>query len=577
MNTEVINYNYLIELITGRVLLKVDSSSFDKCSRIAVVSEHKIELSTESLKVDFISIDSGATVEKISQKLAVEYDLIIVSPVIFQFIDQTRLVKLFEYLKSVLKNNGNIFIIAHSLPASVETLLFKESSDVDRANGASGASESIEDRRINLREYLEFIKKNKSIFSSFSAGSNKQLFNQMYNLIKAAFKNKNFDHKHIMNSTDESFLYVTTEKLNSIIEEAFKTCQIKYSSGFITVFSYRKSLTLDKYYENEQKEHQIDDWIIKTDNLRKKYKKANFYSVNSITLRIKAGSVYGILGPNGAGKTTTLSMLCGLMSPTEGQVEFKEITGKSGIKKLIGYVPQELALFHRLTAYENLYFFGRLYNLDRETMQKRAAYLMDIVGLSDRGHEIVHRYSTGMMRRLNLAIGLMHNPKIILLDEPTVGIDPQSRNCIFDAILKLKEEGMTILYTTHYMEEATKLCDTIAIMDHGRIIMKGNPVELVRHFGFNKIYFFAVVNAQEVLDGICSEFDEIYDVEYDKMKNLVVFIMKDAENTMLFIDSFNNYNRKNNLNFRLIKIEEPTLESLFLDLTGRTLRDYSEK
>jgi len=213
-------------------------------------------------------------------------------------------------------------------------------------------------------------------------------------------------------------------------------------------------------------------------------------AVRGISLQIAQGETLGVLGPNGAGKTTTLSMLATLLAPSSGDAW---IFGSSlrndawTVRRLVGLAPQEISLYPELTADENLRFLGRLYGLGGGRLRQRADELLDLVGLLPRRHDRVATYSGGMRRRLNLACSLLHAPRLLLLDEPTVGVDPQSRDKIFDSIRELARQGKTILYTTHYMEEAERLCDRIAIMDEGRIIANGTLRELLQLVGMGEI------------------------------------------------------------------------------------------
>ena len=220
-------------------------------------------------------------------------------------------------------------------------------------------------------------------------------------------------------------------------------------------------------------------WIIRTEGLSLRYRGSDADAVHDLEISIEKGTIHGILGPNGAGKTSTLSMLCGLLAPTRGRVRFSE-----GVdRRSIGLAPQDLALYPGLTGRENLAFFGRLYGVTGKEAGRRIDELLEMVGLEERGGDRVRRYSSGMKRRLNLAAGLVHSPTILLLDEPTVGIDPQSRNRILEAVLELRRTGASILYTTHYMEEASRLCDAIAIMDRGTVILEGEPSALEGEHG----------------------------------------------------------------------------------------------
>jgi ABC-2 type transport system ATP-binding protein len=224
--------------------------------------------------------------------------------------------------------------------------------------------------------------------------------------------------------------------------------------------------------------------MIEIRNLEKSY--SNIEALRGLSLTLKQGEIFGLLGPNGAGKTTLISILAGLVMPTrgEGLIEKKSIFRQTGdVKKIIGLVPQELSLYASLTGKENLNFFGRMYGVKRKALRERVSSLLDLAGLNDKRDDLVRTYSGGMKRRLNLACGLVHSPTYVLLDEPTVGVDPQSREHIFHNIRRLKEEGISILYTTHYIEEAEKLCDRVAIMDEGRIMAIGSTNDLFADHG----------------------------------------------------------------------------------------------
>ena len=208
-------------------------------------------------------------------------------------------------------------------------------------------------------------------------------------------------------------------------------------------------------------------------------------AVNGLSLRVRAGEVLGLLGPNGAGKSTTVSLAVGLLAPDSGSVAIEGLGDPKdpGVRRRLGVAPQALALYDLLTAEENLRFFGEVYGVPRTDLAPRVAWCLDFVELTDRKGDRVGTYSGGMKRRLNLAAALVHQPDLLLLDEPTVGVDPQSRNKIFDNIETLGREGRTIIYTTHYMEEAERLCDRIAIVDAGRLLALGTPAELVAVHG----------------------------------------------------------------------------------------------
>src|SRR5271154_5709889 len=211
--------------------------------------------------------------------------------------------------------------------------------------------------------------------------------------------------------------------------------------------------------------------MLQVDALKKSY--GNLVAVDGVSLHAGVGEIVGLLGPNGAGKTTTVSMIAGLIPPDSGSVRIdgRPLSGdRDPNKRRIGLVPQELALFDELTAQANLQLFAALYDLDGAAAQRAMGEALELVGLADRAQERVKNYSGGMKRRLNLAVALLHDPQILLLDEPTVGVDPQSRNAIFDNLEVLKQRGKTLVYTTHYMEEAERLCNRVIIIDHGKVV-----------------------------------------------------------------------------------------------------------
>ncbi len=222
--------------------------------------------------------------------------------------------------------------------------------------------------------------------------------------------------------------------------------------------------------------------VLIVENLVKTYKNSPTPAVNGLNFSILEGDVFGLLGPNGAGKTTTISIMTTLMKPTEGKVNifgFDVENNPVQVKEAIGLVPQDIALYVGLTARENLRFFGHMYGLKGSYLEIRVSECLDFVGLTPSADQRVGTFSGGMKRRANLAAGILHKPRLIFLDEPTVGIDPQSRSMLLERLIHLREEGVTMVYTTHYMEEAQSLCSSIAIMDEGRIIMQGPPQQLI--------------------------------------------------------------------------------------------------
>jgi ABC-2 type transport system ATP-binding protein len=224
-----------------------------------------------------------------------------------------------------------------------------------------------------------------------------------------------------------------------------------------------------------------DNNIIKINDLKKVYKKSRIFALNGLDLSINKGEVFGLLGPNGAGKTTTISILCGLLKPSSGNIYIQDKNLQcelSEIKKVFGVAPQEIALFSKLTLRENLQYFGKIYGLNKSELRTRITNLLELLGLDNKADQLIYTYSGGMKRRANLIAAVLHKPEILYLDEPTVGVDVQSRKVILDYILQLKQDGTTVIYTSHYLEEAEKICDRIAIIDHGKKITEGKPGEL---------------------------------------------------------------------------------------------------
>lgn len=226
--------------------------------------------------------------------------------------------------------------------------------------------------------------------------------------------------------------------------------------------------------------------MIQINELSKKYKSAENYAVKDLSLKVEDGEIYGLLGPNGAGKTTLISMLTSLLKPTSGSftidgLNFKE--NKNHLKQLIGIVPQEYALYPTLTAYENLQYFGSMYGIKGQTLKKSIDEHLEIMGLSKFSNNKTVTFSGGMKRRVNLIAGILHQPKVLFLDEPTVGVDVQSKNVIIDHLKLLNKQGTTIVYTSHHLNEAEVFCTRVAIIDNGEIIIKGIPSELVKDQG----------------------------------------------------------------------------------------------
>jgi ABC-2 type transport system ATP-binding protein len=294
-------------------------------------------------------------------------------------------------------------------------------------------------------------------------------------------------------------------------------------------------------------------------------------AVKGISLEIMQGEIFSLLGPNGAGKTTTISMMSGLLTPTDGDVIIAGhsiIRGTMAAKQVIGVVPQELALYPTLSARQNLAFFGKMYGLTGGELKKRVAEVLEFTGLTDRANDPIQEYSGGMKRRVNIGIGLLHRPQIIFLDEPTVGIDPQSRRNILDTVKQLNTQGMTVLYTTHYMEEAQELSNRVGIIDHGEIIALGTQEELTRVVGEEDSLIMAV---PDVPDSVIEKLGQIKGV--DKAAHTdgeIRLLAKDGR--VVLPDAIHVINEAG-LSLQSLEIREPTLESVFLHLTGRALRD----
>ena len=294
-------------------------------------------------------------------------------------------------------------------------------------------------------------------------------------------------------------------------------------------------------------------------------------AVDGVSFHIAAGERYGLLGPNGAGKTTTISMVCGLLRPHRGDVRVAGISVEENAiaaKAAIGYVPQEIALYPDLTARENLRFFGRLYGLKGPRREERVAACLDLVGLADRADERVDKYSGGMQRRLNIAAGLLHRPRLLVLDEPTVGVDPQSRNAILESVEALGTEGLAVLYTTHYMEEAQRLCDRIGILDEGKLIAEGTRTELVALMGGRDRVRLSADGDLTALSDALSRVDGIEQVT--TADGIVDLTVSDAHQALPRIFAAT---AAAGAALNGVDVVEPDLEAVFLHLTGKALRD----
>lgn len=294
-------------------------------------------------------------------------------------------------------------------------------------------------------------------------------------------------------------------------------------------------------------------------------------AVDGVSFSVAEGETYGLLGPNGAGKTTTISMVTGLLRPDGGTVSVlgqPMSAGSREARALVGLVPQELALYPDLTGEENLRFFGRLYDMGGRELEGRITEVLDVVGLETRRADKVSEYSGGMKRRLNIAVGLLHRPRLLILDEPTVGVDPQSRNSILEAVETLAGEGISVLYTTHYMEEAERLCDRVGIIDEGRLVAEGTRRELVAQVGQLDR---AELRGREELEAAAKAIDSVPGVvEVAVADQSITVLVKDASTVLpALIAAAGNAG----MSLSGVDIQEPDLEAVFLHLTGKALRD----
>ena len=294
-------------------------------------------------------------------------------------------------------------------------------------------------------------------------------------------------------------------------------------------------------------------------------------AVQGVSFNVAQGEIFSLLGPNGAGKTTTISMLSTLLRPDQGDAI---VMGSSirqdpmGVRSVLGVVPQEIALYEDLTARENLNFWGKMYGLRGKALRARVAEVLETIGLTDRAKEQVKKYSGGMKRRVNIGVALLHKPQVIYMDEPTVGIDPQSRRNILDSVVTLKNQGMTVLYTTHYMEEAQELSDHIGIMDNGELIAYGTHLELVKIVGeMDRLTLTVSAESERLIEA----WRRVAGVAQITSEDGSLSILADDSNLVLprLFDAA----AVQGVRITSIDIQEPNLEAVFLHLTGRALRD----
>jgi len=308
-------------------------------------------------------------------------------------------------------------------------------------------------------------------------------------------------------------------------------------------------------------------------------------AVNAVSLTIPKGTIYSLLGPNGAGKTTTISMISGLISPTSGDA----IIGGHSItkeplqaKRLLGVVPQEIALYPQLSARQNLEFFGKMYDLRGDVLRKRVDEALEFIDLTDRQKDKIETFSGGMKRRVNIGVGILHQPQLLYMDEPTVGIDPQNRRRILDTVMKMRDElGMTVLYTSHLMEEVQEISDQVAIIDHGELIAQGSVSDLIQQMGEEDRLILRVSTQQvsdAVLNAIRTGIDGITSASFETrmredksgQEGVIVIAALRGRRALPHLIAVAN---EHNLEIMSVEVREPDLEAVFLRLTGRALRD----
>jgi ABC-2 type transport system ATP-binding protein len=311
--------------------------------------------------------------------------------------------------------------------------------------------------------------------------------------------------------------------------------------------------------------------LLQLNRLAKKF--GDTAAVKGISFEIGEGEIFSLLGPNGAGKTTTISMLSTLLAPTRGDASIGgySITKQpSEARKIIGIVPQEIALYDELTAQENLDFWGQMYGLSGAQLKTRVGEALERIGLADKAKQRVGAFSGGMKRRVNIAAGLLHRPRVLFMDEPTVGVDPQSRRAILDMVKDLNKQGMTVLYTTHYMEEAEELSNRIGIMDHGELIAIGALDALIRQIGQSEtlqLQFGEDVNTAPIANAI----RQMKDVQrVDTTDHAVFALVTDAAAMIAPVVAKVS---ETGARVKALEVKEPNLEAVFLNLTGRALRD----
>lgn len=312
--------------------------------------------------------------------------------------------------------------------------------------------------------------------------------------------------------------------------------------------------------------------MLKVEQLSKSYDGKSI--VDQLHLHIKAGEAYGLLGPNGAGKSTTIGMISGLIKPQSGSIMIGEVNMLQAPKqaqRYIGIVPQEIALYLKMTARENLMFWGRMYGLKGQQLKQRVAEVLQIIGLEDRTNDTVGAYSGGMKRRVNIGAAILHEPQLLIMDEPTVGIDPQSRNHILQTVKQLNEQGMTIIYTSHYMEEVEYLCTRIGIIDHGKLLAEGSIEQLQQLVGNATTIHIHTEEAMEIEQELLTKLVAHCEGSSFTIKESVITTLSNEPQTVLV--RILPLLEAEHITISKIDIQKPNLETVFLHLTGRSLRD----
>lgn len=309
--------------------------------------------------------------------------------------------------------------------------------------------------------------------------------------------------------------------------------------------------------------------VIKIRDLVKRY--GTFLAVDNVSLAIEEGEIFGLLGPNGAGKSTIIKMVMGLLKPNSGEITVggMDIRVKSiEVRRILGLVPQEIAIYEDISVKENLEYFGKLYGLRGKLLKDRVCETLNFVGLEEKQKDKPKKFSGGMKRRLNIACAIVHQPKIIIMDEPTVGIDPQSRNHILESVRELNARGSTVIYTSHYMEEVESLCDRVGIIDHGKLIAYGAKNDIKKQAVSDEMI---VIEATDIRFNPIDELKRVNGVKNVMLnENMIEISTSNTQENLqdiLFILS------KGNIRVKNISLREPNLESVFLALTGRKLRD----